>query len=424
VKIGIHTWGSEGDVRPFAALAHGLAKRGHEVTLAYAAVDRRDYSTLAQRGGFRAVAVGARYFTEVQATLEAGMKELGELRNPLKQMRKILELLLFPVADEMYRTSVELCAETDAEVVHFIHHPGMTASRRAGRPLAAVFTLPGVATRDHAPIGAPELGRFINPLLWKVTGAFFDSIVKAQVNRLRSQAGVPLLRRTFEDGMDDVRLSLTAVSPTLYPRPADWEPRDQVCGFLGVTENLEGWEPPPALTEALQREPQPVYFTFGSVMAVNRQQALESLQLMAEAARLARVGAIIQVPAELRGEVQASEGVLFVDRAPHFCVFPQCAAVVHHGGAGTTQAATAAGCPSIVVAHGVDQYFWGKLLQRRGLAPAYLDRRSATPAKLAARIRQVIDRPQMKETAEKLGAAIRGEDGVARAVQLIEEKLL
>ena len=34
MKIGIQTWGSEGDVRPFVALAGGLSEAGHEVTLA------------------------------------------------------------------------------------------------------------------------------------------------------------------------------------------------------------------------------------------------------------------------------------------------------------------------------------------------------------------------------------------------------
>ena len=231
------------------------------------------------------------------------------------------------------------------------------------------------------------------------------------------------MRNVFKEAMDGIQLSLTAVSPTLFQRPPDWEPRHEVCGFLGVTENVESWEPSATLAAELERDPRPVYFTFGSIMSVNPQQARESLHLMADAARLAGVRAIIQAPTELLGELPASDGVLVVDRAPHFRVFPRCAAVVHHGGAGTTQAATAAGCPSIVVAHGVDQYFWGRLLKQRGLAPAYLDRRDATPGKLAARIRQVIDRPQMKEMAEKLGAAVRAEDGVARAVQLIEERL-
>jgi hypothetical protein len=62
MRIGIHTWGPEGDTRPFAALAHALAARGHAVTLACACVDGRDWGDLAAAGGFIARPIGAAYF--------------------------------------------------------------------------------------------------------------------------------------------------------------------------------------------------------------------------------------------------------------------------------------------------------------------------------------------------------------------------
>ncbi len=417
----MHTWGSEGDVRPFAALARGLTQRGHEVSLLYTAVDWRDYSSLAQQSGFRAQAVGARHFAENREALEATVRSFIKLRDPVKQLRKLHELAFVPVIDEMYRTSAELCRTTDVQIAHFLHHPAVTAARAATRPVALVFTAPVVPSRHYSPIGTPDLGRLLNPLLWRVMRSVLDSIFKVQVNRLRGLAGLPLVRNVFKEAMENTKLTLTAVSPALFPRPADWDPRHELCGFFSLGGEVEAWEPTPALAKLLRRHP--VYFTFGSILSLNREQARESVALMTEAARLAGIRAVIQVPTELLGEFSGSDSVQYLDHAPHVRLFPHCAAVVHHGGAGTTQAATAAGCPSVVVAHGVDQYFWGKLLQRRGLAPAYLDRRSATAAKLAARIRHVIGRPAMKEKAEALGATLRAEDGVARAIQLIEEKL-
>jgi len=108
--------------------------------------------------------------------------------------------------------------------------------------------------------------------------------------------------------------------------------------------------------------------------------------------------------------------------APHTEIFPRCAAVVHHGGAGTTQTALRCGRASVVVAHVTDQFFWGAKLEELGVAPAAIDRRKATPAKLAAAIRKVLATPAMRARAEELGRKLQAEDGVAEAVRIIERR--
>ena len=44
MRIGLQTWGSEGDIRPFVALADGLNEAGHEVTLVITSVEHKDYA--------------------------------------------------------------------------------------------------------------------------------------------------------------------------------------------------------------------------------------------------------------------------------------------------------------------------------------------------------------------------------------------
>ena len=45
MKIGIQTWGSDGDILPFIALANGLKVADHNVTVVYTSVDNKDYSS-------------------------------------------------------------------------------------------------------------------------------------------------------------------------------------------------------------------------------------------------------------------------------------------------------------------------------------------------------------------------------------------
>jgi sterol 3beta-glucosyltransferase/vancomycin aglycone glucosyltransferase len=71
------------------------------------------------------------------------------------------------------------------------------------------------------------------------------------------------------------------------------------------------------------------------------------------------------------------------------------------------------------VEHSSDQPLWGCVLQRSGIAPKLLHRRSITAAKLARAIRMVLDTPAMAEKAKTIGARMQAEDGLTRAIELI-----
>lgn len=111
-----------------------------------------------------------------------------------------------------------------------------------------------------------------------------------------------------------------------------------------------------------------------------------------------------------------------VPAAPHHEVFPQCSAVVHHGGAGTTQSATLAGKPSIIVANVSEQEHWGRELQRLGIAGKPLKRRTVTALTLGRQIQRVHGTPPMAEKARVIAGAMRSEQGVVQAVREIEHR--
>ena len=94
--------------------------------------------------------------------------------------------------------------------------------------------------------------------------------------------------------------------------------------------------------------------------------------------------------------------------------------MVHHGGAGTSHAATLAGVPSVVVAHTEEQRFWGNQLRRIGTAPVPLRRHGLTARALAGRLSQVLHSDTMKDRAQAAAEAMRDEHGVATAAVLIE----
>jgi sterol 3beta-glucosyltransferase len=115
------------------------------------------------------------------------------------------------------------------------------------------------------------------------------------------------------------------------------------------------------------------------------------------------------------------DSVFMIDSVPHSWLFPRVAAVVHHGGAGTTAAGLASGVPSIVVPFHGDQPFWGQRVAELGAGPAPIPRKKMTVGRLAAAIDAVLTDTAMRGRAAELGARIRSEDGIARAVYLIRQ---
>jgi sterol 3beta-glucosyltransferase len=113
--------------------------------------------------------------------------------------------------------------------------------------------------------------------------------------------------------------------------------------------------------------------------------------------------------------------VFAIKSAPHDWLFPQMAAVVHHCGTGTTGAGLRAGVPTIPVPFFADQPFWGRRLHELGVAARPIPNKRLTVRRLADAIRFVADTESVRERAAVIGERVRSENGVGRAVELVEQ---
>jgi len=418
LKIGLQTWGSDGDLNPFFALAGGLAAAGHDITLAITSGERKYYGPFGERLGFRLIQVG--YLGTDDDLLEVRRK-VYETANPFKQVDFVLKLFESGV-DCMYEAARLLCAESDLVIGHCFLYPLQAAAEKAGMPYVTVTLNHGcLPTRFAPPAGFPNLGGCFNRMLWKIGIKKLNGYVLPAINRLRLKEGLPLTS-SYRETWESPFCNLIAVSPEICTPMPDWQPSQHVCGFLRLADAARPWSIPDSLAQFLAAGPPPVYMTFGSMLSLESDTKLitETTHLLVEAARAAHCRAIIQSRWEEVSDIQEYPEIYRIGEAPHTTIFPHCPLVVHHGGAGTTQTATLCGCPSVVVAHYGDQYFWGRELKRLGVAPIFLERRTVTPEKLGREIRRVLNAPAMSERAKNLGTAIHAEDGVTNAVAIIE----
>jgi sterol 3beta-glucosyltransferase len=114
------------------------------------------------------------------------------------------------------------------------------------------------------------------------------------------------------------------------------------------------------------------------------------------------------------------KNIYFLKYAPHNWLFSRMAAVVHHGGAGTTASGFRAGIPTVIVPHNGDQPYWGRRVKELGVGANSIPRKKLTVEKLCEAIKTVTENSAIQTNARELGEKIRTEDGVAEAVKWVE----
>ncbi|WP_442498490.1 glycosyltransferase [Methylobacter sp. sgz302048] len=416
MKIGLQTWGSNGDIRPLLALSEALQKAGHQVTLAASSIDNSSYTDICQR-----LAIGYR---QVTAHIDFDMPAFAQKTfrmNTLQWLNALLEAVFFPYEQTIYEASKQLVEENDCVIGHHFLYPLKLAASKQKKPHVSVtFCHGAISMAEQPPFKFPDLSPLINRFQWHILDYIFDFALKNNLSKLWLSEGMPAFKHVFPELLNSDFLNLVAVDPLFCPYQNQWHPIHQNCGFLNLSDTAETWLISEDLQEFIKQGEKPVYMTFGSL-----QQAVPdwSMDLFIKAAQKTNCRAIIQTSSDRYPPETQHGDIYFIGKHPHQAVFKHCAAVVHHGGAGTTHSATLSGCLSIVVPFMDEQLFWACQLQHLNLAPAPLPARNATATALSERIREVLQSESMRLNALKAKNKIDPGQGARRAVQLLAAAL-
>lgn len=221
----------------------------------------------------------------------------------------------------------------------------------------------------------------------------------------------------FRDAAERTALTLNGWSPTLLPQDPRWGANAETTGYWQLPTPAH-WRPPPELEEFLRRGPPPISIGFGSVTERN---AEELTSMVLEALRRVRRRGVLLTGWGGLSSQDLPDCVYQIDEVPHDWLFQRVEAAVHHGGAGTTAAALRAGVPSVIVPFMADQEFWGDTVGGLGVGVKTKRRQEISSPELGLALESAISYSTSNAAAE-LGARIREEDGVGRAVELVEAR--
>ena len=397
------TYGTEGDTRPVAALCRALMDAGNDVTLL---ADRSTLGSARNLGVPHAALAG-----DIRGTLQAisSTPSDGARRFNLNANAKALVRLANENADAWMRQVLELAAGSDGLIVSGLAaYIGFSAAEKLNVPAIGAGMIPLTPTSAFpSPMLPPRsMPRWLNRVSYHLVANLVWLAFRKATNAARANLGLPPGRKIWTG-----HPMLYGISPSLLSQPADWPDNAWMCGQW--VRPVREWEAPASLKSFLSAGDAPIYVGFGSMLGFDPRPLLDVV--------IAAVGGqrtLFNPGWSGADSLDLPPNFCVIDDTPHDWLFLRTSLVIHHGGCGTTHSAARAGVPSVVLPFGADQFFWAEQLRQRGIAANAGNSRNVKAATLSRAITAAQTR-EMRERASAVGAKMRTEDGLAKAVERI-----
>lgn len=377
MRIVLVTSGGEDRARPLVALAGGLSDAGHDVTL----LANDAIASMALAAGIRFEPLGGDEASSKTARVLAWHNRIDEFAPDAD---------VFVGASESAWVAVSVADSRHKPALIAATHP-VAPSRELPHPFSPRFDLPGPLVR--------HTGRLAAGAQWRAA--------RDPLMTVRARLGLPTFPRPWED-----ITFLLGYSPTLVPRPNDWDDLQVVTGDWQLIRADAG--EPDGLSDFLNAGEPPVYVGFGTHPLFERPRVRTALLGGLAGRRILAVGPGAEL---LKAE---SPGVVFAaSHVEHDLVFPRCSLVVHHAGSGTTHSAVRWAVPSVTVPLERDQPFWAWRIEELGAGAAPLARNRLSPTAVADAVEHASD-SNVAHRLDRLADVLRREQGIPQAVAALE----
>jgi len=419
LKIAITTVGTRGDLQPYIALGLGLKNAGHEVLL----ISAKNEEAFVKNYGLDFFALSV----DIQKLMDSDeIQEMSKGNNPLKFIvshlkgSKKLKPSMVATQSEIWNS----CKNVDL----IIFHPGMPLgffiAKEKGKISIMANPFPVVATKDYPSIlfyTSPRLGKTFNiithlifeKLFWSLTKSaiveFWNNTVKSKMN-----FSVSPIRQQINSGMPVIN----GYSELLFHQPNDWSRNIHTTGSWFI-EKEPNFTPPADLVKFIEMGEPPIYIGFGSMKDISTFQA--TFEIIIKALEITNQRAVVGLGwSNLNYNQSIPHNVYLIESIPFTWLFPHMKIVIHHGGAGTTATGLTAGKPTIIIPHNADQPAWGQRVYELGVGSKPIKKTKLTAEKLASAILFAL-KPEIISNAELLGQQLKKENGVTKAVNIINE---
>jgi len=387
MKIILATCGSRGDVQPMIAVCLALQSAGHDVLL----IGPPENALWAKQMGCPYLGLGKDVSAFINTfdrpvSLYSGLSFIRFVRQELaRQLEHLPEIIAG--ADLVIGSSLMFGLASTAE-----------AKNIAYRYIAFTTQVMPSGFHPFLAIQTQTLPYLLNGMSWTMAALLDKCNITFLINCFRKKQGLA----PVSNGWDHILgpHTIVACDREIATVPPDVKKNVTQTGYphLDLPET-----PDPELEKFLQEGTTPVYAGFGSMPPIGQEK---TIPLLVDAAKNLGRRIIIKHPRDPSPGYRGDDNVLFIRNYPHRKLFPRMAAVIHHGGAGTTATAAASGVPQLIVPHILDQYFHGHRIFLSGLGPAPIPFSRLTNARLSHGLDQCLNNPHIRQAAKNTGKSI------------------
>jgi rhamnosyltransferase subunit B len=415
-RIIINTFGSFGDLHPYLSLATELQSRGHNPVLA----TMEYYREKIEGTGFEFVPIRPNI-----AQPKAQDQELIErIMEPKTGARFLTEEIVFPAVRDAYEDLTAAVRGADLLITHPATPAGPLVARMTGMKWISTVLAPLSFFSAYDPPVPPFWGwtrhfRLLGPGFMKWFLGKMKAAYKAQlVADFRDELGLSDTGNPMFEGQHSPDLVLAMFSNAFAQPQPDWPSQTRITGFCFYDGRHET-PAPPELIDFLDSGPPPIVFTLGSsavwVAKDFFQESIKATQQLGQRAVLLIGDERNQLP-------PLPEKIIALDYASYQFLLPRAAAVVHHGGVGTTSQGLLAGVPTLIVPFAFDQADNAEHARRLGTSRT-LPRSKYVAARVAKELNELISNPSYSASAQEVRTRLKAENGPATAANLLEEQL-
>ncbi len=402
MKIVLATSGSRGDVQPMIALSLGLIDAGHDVRL----IGPPEKKQWAESLGCPYTGLG-RDVTAFLDTIEnpisisTGLAFVNYVRNEIHTQFEKLPLLI-ESADLVIGSSLIFALSSISEALNIRY-----------RYVAFTPQLFPSSFHPFVAIKTQTLPKWCNTLTWKLAKLGDKLNSTFLVNQHRKKMGLPPLKDAWQHIFGTN--TIVASDPQIASIPNDVIQSAIQTGYLHlkISDVLN-----PGLDDFLEKGSPPIYAGFGSMPP--KDQA-KHIPLLIHAAKHLNKRIIISKFWKDAPVVKQSKDVFFIKNYPHEYLFPKMAAIIHHGGAGTTATAALSGKPQVIVPHILDQYYHGFKIFKSGFGSPPIMRSKLTAKRMADALSFCFSNPDIQKKAEIVARSIEPKKSLSNAIKTIEE---